>query len=256
MSDWNAHTVLIGMKVRDTAMWETALMRSTFKFISSKDLISRYQYPMRKLGIGGYGVVYLATRQNDNVQVAVKIFTKYEVDGREEEPSIDMAREEARMLIYLRLVNENANCPPHLICYQGHYAISPSIDEQARTFFEELALPTDLDAYFFIETVYSRSTAMFDLIESGVSSTFAVFKTTAIFLDLARALAYMHDHGSYHRDVKPENILVLNAELNRPSASLIDVGLACVRAQNKLEKGCKGYAAGIVYYFAPGEYDR
>lgn len=84
-----------------------------------------------------------------------------------------------------------------------------------------------------------------DIIEYG-ELTFLIWRqkfslnmVRAVFLDLARALAYMHANGIMHRDIKPENVLIDCTG----NAKLIDFGFAHV--------GLRGSdRCGSVFYLA------
>lgn len=58
---------------------------------------------------------------------------------------------------------------------------------------------------------------------------FSIPNLVGIFLQVARALGYMHQMGFVHTDVKPENILV-DQEAN---VKLVDFGVACRRESRK-----------------------
>lgn len=70
-----------------------------------------------------------------------------------------------------------------------------------------------------------------------------------IFTSLLSALRHIHEHGIYHRDIKPDNI-ILNASL-RPV--LIDFG--AVRARWFTFTGSKSYPVGNQDYSAPEQYN-
>ena len=71
---------------------------------------------------------------------------------------------------------------------------------------------------------------------------------TIVLRDLARALAYAHEHGVVHRDVKPENILLDNRSGN---ALLVDFGVARALAGGDARVTMTGYTLGSPKYMSP-----
>src|SRR5437588_10161242 len=64
------------------------------------------------------------------------------------------------------------------------------------------------------------------------------------FLALARAVAYLHDHGIVHRDLKPGNIFIENGTLK-----VGDYGLS--KFISSSQRTAQTQSVGTVYYMAP-----
>ena len=85
------------------------------------------------------------------------------------------------------------------------------------------------------------------------TGTFGVRETLAFMKDAARALAFAHERGVVHRDIKPGNIL-----LAASSATVTDFGVAkalssALRSGEKKGNGLTntGMSLGTVLYMAP-----
>src|SRR5579862_7885447 len=72
----------------------------------------------------------------------------------------------------------------------------------------------------------------------------SVRETVSILVDAARALAFAHERGVVHRDIKPDNIL-----LTAHSAVVSDFGIAKARSRGPLTS--EGMSIGTPTYMAP-----
>jgi ligand-binding sensor domain-containing protein/tRNA A-37 threonylcarbamoyl transferase component Bud32 len=71
-----------------------------------------------------------------------------------------------------------------------------------------------------------------------------------VLRDLAAALDAIHAHGVWHRDVKPENIMIRNEGLPQEDSVLIDFSIAIVKDANETLYGLSR-AEGSFDYMAP-----
>jgi serine/threonine-protein kinase len=98
--------------------------------------------------------------------------------------------------------------------------------------------------YFVMEFVDGR-TVYDDIIEKG---TYAEADAVRIGIETAKALAHSHAKGFIHRDVKPKNIMMADAD-NR--AKLADMGLARAVSDREAAEAEAGKAYGTPYYISP-----
>ena len=146
----------------------------------------------RRLGIGGFGAVYLAERESDGYPVAIKVMlSRVAVD----ESSRLKFAQEVKLLESLRHAN----------------IVSLIASGSAGGAF-----------YFVMEYCPGGSLADYMVAKGGKLSA----KTALpIFLQALEGLAYAHAQGVVHRDLKPANILLTGTPEN-PVAKMSDLGLA------------------------------
>lgn len=73
-----------------------------------------------------------------------------------------------------------------------------------------------------------------------------------IVLQVGNSLAEAHQHGIVHRDVKPENVMILPARDGKDLAKVLDFGLAKLREGSELsELTSQGAIVGTPYFMSP-----
>jgi eukaryotic-like serine/threonine-protein kinase len=148
------------------------------------------------IGRGGMAMVYAATRVADGVDVALKVAAGPYADRP------DLAQ---------RMQNEQGFAAQ----LAGHPNLVRPLDGGR--------LAEQGDAPYLV-TELVRGPALTDLIV--MQRQLAPARATAIALDVARALAALHERGIVHRDVKPDNIVIAKTVGVGQQAKLIDFGLA------------------------------
>jgi eukaryotic-like serine/threonine-protein kinase len=171
-------------------------------------VLGRYQLE-RRLGAGGFGVVWHAWDEKLEREVAVKVVP------REGDPRVDReARAAARL-----------NHPAIVALY-------------------ELA-SDDHDVYLVSELVRGRTMA--ELLGAGALADRDVARIGATLCD---GLEHAHARGVIHRDVKPQNVMVIAAPAAGAGfAKLTDFGVAHVSAADTLTG--TGDVVGTLAYMAP-----
>lgn len=176
---------------------------------------------VEKLGEGTYGVVYRAVDESspssssnpEPQQFAVKIMERADPDthrGRYQQREID--------------VHMDVQDHPNIVSIYGVYECSTYV-----YIVLDWCQGRDLMDALMDRLLYARNDALLK----------------DVFLQLLDAVEYCHDNGVYHRDLKPDNILV-NAD--GTEIRLADFGLATTA------KVSDAFGCGSAYYMAPGKY--
>ena len=173
-------------------------------------ILGRYRME-RRLGAGGFGVVWLAWDEKLEREVAVKVIPREHGVGERVERE---ARAAARL-----------NHPGIVAIY-------------------ELASDED-DVYLVSELVRGRTLA-----ELGQAGAVSDRDVARIGIALCEALEHAHARGVIHRDVKPQNVMVLaEPAAGAGFAKLADFGVAHVASGDPLTR--TGDIVGTLAYMAP-----
>ena len=170
-------------------------------------VLGRYR-PLRPLGTGGSGSVWLARDERSGIEVALKIIPK---EGRAE----SRAEREAEAATRLR----------HPNCLRAY------------------GLESD-DKHLYIPYEYVPGSTLRHALRRGELGDEGAIEAAAQVLD---GLAFAHEQGIVHRDVKPSNVLV--AEEETVSVRLFDFGLAQLADADTLT--AVGDVPGTLAYISP-----
>ena len=147
-----------------------------------------------KLGEGSYATVWKAKDRASGVQFALKETCKHTL--RKDE--LDNLRDEVRIH---RLVGSHDH-----IVYMKEFV-------------------ENKDAYYLVLELVTGG-ELFDHIVESPGGYFTEKKAVDIMRQVMQGLAYLHSKKIAHRDMKPENIVLLHAGEN-PPLKIIDFGFAC-----------------------------
>jgi serine/threonine-protein kinase len=176
----------------------------------------RYDFG-RKLGAGGFGVVHEALDRVIARRVAIKVVDLSQRDGTEAEAAYARMRQEVRA----------AGCLSH---------------------------PNIVTVYDFIETG-KKAWIVMELVEGGSlkslldrGARIPVSDVVRMMRDILSALAFSHNRGVVHRDVKPANLLLA------PDGRVIvaDFGIARIESSDLTKVG---EVLGAPAYMAPEQLD-
>jgi hypothetical protein len=183
-------------------------------------VLDRYRLE-RRLGAGGYGVVWLAWDERLEREVAVKVIPREGSDRAlwsAESGAPPRAEREARAAARL-------NHPGIVALYEL------AADEQ--------------DVYLVSELVRGRTMA--ELMRAGAVSDRDAARIGAA---LCEALDHAHERGVIHRDMKPQNVMVVaEPAAGAGFAKLADFGVAHVASGDPLTR--TGDVVGTLAYMAP-----
>lgn len=164
------------------------------------------------LGRGGMGVVYKAVDPQIGRYVAIKMIT---AGG---DPSLlERFKSEARSTGSLQ-------CPNIVTVYD--------FGEQ------------DGNPYLVMQ--FLEGSSLESMIQRGV--TLSLSERLGIIVDVCNGLAYAHQRGVIHRDIKPGNIMVLQDGVNDGMAVIVDFGIARIGGDARLTK--TDQIVGSVHYMS------
>lgn len=177
----------------------------------------------KKLGSGTYGKVYIATRQSDGTLFALKRIAK-------RNPFQNETKIHDAILFEIDLLNHLMH--PNIVNLVDFYSSRRTYD-----------IVTDL----------CEGGELFDAItDDSMPVTRADIQSIAN--DMLSALRYCHEQQVVHRDVKPENIMLVHRRregADFPSVKLIDFGLSTRFAKGvplRERVGTEDYMAPEVFY--------
>jgi tetratricopeptide (TPR) repeat protein len=169
----------------------------------------------RWLGEGGMGVVYEASHVDIERKSALKILR---FDLSQQARMVQVFRDEARAASRLG--------SPHIV----------EIFD-----FGELS---DGRLFFSMELLKGR-----DLVPENEGETMAPARLIGLLRQVCKGLRVAHDAGVVHRDVKPENVIVVPHEGRPDFVKLVDFGISSMLAAGQQAGG--GGIAGTPHYMAP-----
>jgi serine/threonine protein kinase len=192
---------------------------STIAANAAQQRVAGRYYLIERIGSGGMGSVYRARDETVQRDVAVKVF-RAEASNPE-----DVARQEREV----RMLSSFA-----------HPGIVNLFDAGLHNFGGEVR------RYVVMELVADPT--MEARLESG---PMPVEEVSAIGAQLAEALAYLHERGVVHRDVKPANILVSDVGSSgyEHTAKLTDFGVAHFMDGSRLTSD--GIVIGTASFVSP-----
>src|SRR5215470_11606443 len=177
--------------------------------------LDNYRF-VRRIGVGGMGVVYLVEHTRLKKQFAAKVLASELAASRDA-----LARFETEAKAASQLAHEN-------IVTVTDYGVTP-----------------DGRPYIVMELLRGRT-----LDERIVEGPLTLPEIVAIIVPVCRALACAHADGIVHRDVKPDNIFLTAKPNGRYGVKVLDFGIAkAPLATGRVTK--HGQSIGSPHYMAP-----
>jgi tetratricopeptide (TPR) repeat protein/tRNA A-37 threonylcarbamoyl transferase component Bud32 len=184
-------------------------------FWRSKSYVGHYRL-LSQVGSGGMGIVYKATHVRDRTRpVAVKVLR--------EEYAHDPVFQQ-RLKHEAALIDQLNH--PHIV----------KVHERG-----------EYDQRVFIAMEWLEGRTLARLIREN--ERLALGECVAIARQLADALAKIHSRGIVHRDVKPENVMLIEQDGDRHFVKLLDFDVAKSGSLTRLTQ--TGVAVGTLAYMAP-----
>ncbi len=173
---------------------------------------------IKLLGSGGIGEVYMAEHRELCSPFAVKVLKRDlagnpEVVARFRREAIAAGRIQHRNIVYL-------------------------------TDFGQLD-----DGRLYLVMEYLEGTSLQELLDAH--GAMEVGRTLKIFLQVADGLRYAHENGVIHRDLKPDNIMLVTTPGDNNHVKLIDFGLAKLLGESSSKLTADGAVFGTPHNMSP-----
>jgi len=170
---------------------------------------------LERIGMGGMALVYLVEHQTLLKRFAAKVLS-----------SEHAANAEARA----RFTQE------------AHAA--SQLDHENIVSISDFGITPDQRPYFVMELLRGQTLA--DRLDAGPMT---LEEAVAVGVPVARALAFAHAEGIIHRDVKPENIFLVQRSQGRWGVKVLDFGIAKVPVNDRMTK--TGQVLGSPMFMSP-----
>jgi serine/threonine-protein kinase len=170
---------------------------------------------LEPIGMGGMAIVYLVEHQTLQKRFAAKV-----------------------------LSTEHASSVEARARFTQEAHAASQLDHENIVTISDFGITADQRPYFVMELLRGRTLA--DRLDEGPMT---LEEVVAVCVPVARGLAYAHAEGIIHRDVKPENIFLVQRTQNRWSVKILDFGIAKVPVNDRMTK--TGQALGSPMFMAP-----
>lgn len=172
-----------------------------------------------EVGAGNSGKVYKAIDDKNNQFVAIKILHQSLIDNLE---MVNRFKKEAELSSKLTSPNTVA---------VKHFGILN-------------------DGRPFMVMDYIEGTCAGTIIEQ--SGAMSLDRALPIFIQVAAGLAHAHDLGIMHRDIKPQNIMLIEQDSQQDFVKIIDFGIAKqLHSDSSMALTITGEAVGTPVYMSP-----
>ena len=180
--------------------------------------VDRYQ-PIKRIGMGAVGSVFLCHDVNLNKRVAVKTLHS----------SLGGAQ---------------------LVAFQNEARVLSKLEHPNIVRILDFGATAQGSPYMVLE--YGKGTPLKTIIENDGSLD--IERANRVFAQLIEALSYCHDRSVMHRDLKPENILLYTKKDGSTFVKLIDFGIAIVSDQDQEKTSIAGRTiTGTPAYMPPDQ---
>ena len=195
---------------------------------------------IRKLGGGGFGVVYLVSDTVSNVEYAIKTLHPLLKSNPEE-----MENLRSQFVLVSKLIH--SHIAPAMLLHQANEVVYAS-DEIRK----ELRVST---GDYVMVMQYAPGVTLSQWRKQFPQGKVPVDIAMDICKQVASALDFAHSKKIIHRDIKPSNVMIETDSNGKPIARVLDFGLAAeIRSSMSRVSMDQGDTSGTRPYMAPEQW--